>query len=122
MPVVSKLVSLHHGSKSAIQHSTVRQSVGGPKVVTGSSNELYPPTSVEYSVSTATNPSVLPDEHTDCRSEGEMWAVVSVDVTEWGPEYGGCLIPEQAYNTVPSTPVIPRQSTRHARDALTRDG
>jgi len=62
--------------------SAMRQSVGGPDVVTDGPNELYPPTSVEYSVSTATNPSVLPSEHTDRRDEGETWAIVSVDVTE----------------------------------------
>ena len=62
--------------------SVMRQSVGGTEVVTDGPNELYPPASVEYTVSTATNPSVLPDEHTDRRSERETWAVVSIDVTE----------------------------------------
>ncbi len=62
--------------------SIMRQSVGGNSVVTDEPTELYPPASVEYSVSTTTNPNILPNEYASRRGDGETWVVVSVDVTE----------------------------------------
>jgi hypothetical protein len=62
--------------------SVMRQSVGGTDVVTNEPTELYPPASVEYSVSTTTNPDILPNEYASRRGDGETWAIVSVDVTE----------------------------------------
>jgi len=62
--------------------SIMRQSVGGTDIVTGEPTELYPPVSVEYSVSTTYNPDILPNEYASRRGDGETWAIVSVDVTE----------------------------------------
>lgn len=62
--------------------SVMRQSVGGTDVVTSEPTELYPPVSVEYSVSTTTDPDRLPSEYANRRGDGETWAIVSLDVTE----------------------------------------
>lgn len=62
--------------------SVMDQSVGGEGIIRDAPGELYPPVTVEYAVETAPNPGVLPDEYAERRDDGEVWAVVSIDVTE----------------------------------------
>lgn len=62
--------------------SIMDQSVNGENIISSDPGELYPPVSLEYSISTTSNPENLPAEYADRRGDNEVWAVVSVDVTE----------------------------------------
>lgn len=60
--------------------SATRTAIGGEGVGTDGPTDLYPSVSVEYSVETAQDPDVLPSEY--AAPNGEMWAVVTLNVTE----------------------------------------
>lgn len=62
--------------------SVMRQSVGGTGILSDGPSDTYSPTSVEYSVSTETNPDILPDEYATSREDSETWATVTVDVID----------------------------------------
>ena len=62
--------------------SVMDQSIGGEGIITDGPNNLYPPVSVEYSVTTTTLPDVLPEEYAERRSETETWAVVTISVID----------------------------------------
>lgn len=61
--------------------SLMGQSVDGENIINDGPDGLYPPTSVEYSVTKSNNPSVLPSEYAE-RRFGDTWAVVDIKVTE----------------------------------------
>jgi len=62
--------------------SPMDQTVGGDGVIADGPTELYPSVSLEYSVETAKNPDVLPDEYANRRNENEIWAVVTLSVAD----------------------------------------
>lgn len=62
--------------------SPMDQTVGGDGVMTDGPDELYPSVNLEYSVETAENSDVLPDEYANRRNENEVWAVVTLSVAE----------------------------------------
>ncbi|WP_152421167.1 hypothetical protein [Natronolimnohabitans innermongolicus] len=60
--------------------SATDTAIGGDGVGTDGPSDLYPPVTLEYSVETAQNPSVLPDEY--ATADGDEWAVVTIDVVD----------------------------------------
>lgn len=61
--------------------SATDQSVGG-EVLNDGPQSLYPSTTVAYSVETSENPAVLDDDDAELRSDSDLWAVVTLEVTD----------------------------------------